>query len=101
MNAIPKITDPLGKHWNQPSADEILIDDTHAVMSADTFRQLAEYSCSVPSGVYPGKMWRADNAAYHPEKVKAGLHRHWLKWFGESEKPGFVSNHSRAILLLS
>lgn len=28
---IPKITDPLGKYWEQPSSENILIDDTHAI----------------------------------------------------------------------
>lgn len=100
MTAIPPMTDPLGKYWKQPSPDEILLDDEHALMTEATFKRLAEYSCSQPSGVYPGKMWRADNAAYWPEKVKAGLHRHWLRWFGESEDPTMCSNNSRKILIV-
>lgn len=97
---IPPIADLIGKHWKQPPVDQILIDDEIALMTESTMKQLAEYNCSTPSGVYPGKMWRVDNAAYHPDKVKAGIHRHWLRWFGNSEKPGYVSNHARKIILV-
>ena len=90
----------MGKHWDQPPTSDILIDDEYALMTQATFNRLAEYSASTPSGVYPGKMWRADNAAYHAAEVAKGAYRHWLLWFGESENPDFVSNHSRKILLV-
>lgn len=34
---IPPITDPMGRYWDQPSRDEIIVDDTHAVMTVKTF----------------------------------------------------------------
>lgn len=97
----PPITDPMGKYWEQPSRFDIEIDDKHAVMSLATFKKLHEYSCSVPSGVYPGKMWRSDLNAYrHPQLPKlADDERHVLRWFGEHPDPKFVSNHSRIILI--
>lgn len=98
-NVIPPITDPMGRYWDQPSASEIIIDDEYALMKRATFNKLAEYNCSKPSGVYPGKMWRVDNATYHKKEVERGAYRHWLLWFGESDSPGFVSNHSRKILI--
>lgn len=47
---IPPITDPLGKSWQQPHRRFIELDDTHALMSEQTFKGLPEYSMSNPSG---------------------------------------------------
>jgi hypothetical protein len=97
-NTIPPITDPLGKYWNQPKSDLILIDDTHAVMSESTFKQLAEYSSSIPSGAYPGKMWKRYNGA-HDEKCPPE-NRYWmLFWYGEHADPKLVSINHRIILV--
>lgn len=62
VNSIPRITDPLGKYWEQPSTDAILIDDLIAVMQVDTFNKLYEYSHSIPTGKYEGKMWKSKRA---------------------------------------
>ena len=56
---IPECVHPLSKHWDQPKNTEIEVDDTHALMSEESFEGLKEYSISVPTGVYAGKMWRA------------------------------------------
>lgn len=56
---IPECTHPLSKHWNQPKNIDIQIDDTHALMSKKSFDGLPIYSCSIPTGVYAGKMWKA------------------------------------------
>ncbi len=58
INKIPAITDPLGKHWDQPSRNDILLDDKYALMSSDTHNALKHYEFSNPSGAYEGKMWR-------------------------------------------
>lgn len=55
---IPPITEPLGRYWDQPGAINILLTDVRAVMKKKYFNMLAEYSCSLPSGVYAGKMWK-------------------------------------------
>jgi len=61
----------LSKHWNQPKNIDIQIDDTHTLMSKESFDQLHEYSVSIPTGVYAGKMWKAH-----------GLHDEWyLRWY--------------------
>lgn len=86
---IPAITDPLGRHWQQPSPDEILIDTTHALMSEVTFNQLLDYSQSQPSAVYAGKMWKCFSDG-----------RWFLCWFGESLKgPNYCSNNFAEILI--
>lgn len=86
---IPPITDPMGRYWDQPPRDEMLVDDTHAVMNVKTYKMLAEYSLSMPSGVYDGKMWRR----CEPEGD-------FLMWYGPSEKPGSCSINGRLILLV-
>ncbi len=87
-NVIPPITEPMGKHWRQPAVEEILLDDTHAVMTEKTLEQLGEYSTSKPSGVYPGKMWRARQRG-----------KWWLCWYGFGETADFCSNNYREILI--
>lgn len=56
---IPPVVDPLGRYWNQPLNKDILIDTDVAMVSSATCKQLAEYSTSIPTGKYAGKMWKA------------------------------------------
>jgi hypothetical protein len=86
---IPPITDPLGSGWHQPPREEIVILGTHAYMTQKSFDALAEYSTSIPTGVYPGKMWKSN--------VKGGW---YLRWFGEHEDPNKCSNHHRVIVVV-
>ena len=88
-NEIPPITDPLGRYWEQPSRSVIVVDDTHAVMTRKSFSELCEYSCSIPTGVYEGKMWKRREGTV------------WLLcWFAISELPGNVRIQAREILLV-
>lgn len=97
-NVIPPITDPLGRSWRQPNPASILIDDTHAVMDARTFAALADYSSSLPSGVYPGKMWKRHDGLF--DRTCKPEERTWLLvWFGECEDPRLCSNNFRKILV--
>lgn len=81
---IPAMTDPMGKHWDQPKREFIDIDDTHALMCQKTFDELSDYTMSQPSGVYPGKMWktmgcRSDVTCYQcGAKASTGLI--WVGW---------------------
>ncbi len=91
-NIIPKITEPLGKYWEQPSTNNILIDDTHALMDEKSFKELKDYSKSQPTGAYEGKMWKA---TYWD---RPGI---WfLLWFDFHEDPKFLSTEQREIILL-
>lgn len=58
---IPAMTDPRSSAWMQPDRKDITIDDNHAVMYQRDYARLLNYSTSLPTGVYPGKMWRAMN----------------------------------------
>lgn len=87
---IPLITDEMGRYWRQPPRESILVDDTHALMSRPTFELLHKYSASIPSGVYPGKMWRAE--------YPAGW---YLNWFtSHPSMQGHCLIKFRSILLL-
>lgn len=88
-NDIPPMTDPMGQYWQQPPSDKIQTDDTHALMTEHALSRLLEYSCSMPSGVYPGKMWKL----YDEVKQK------WmLRWYGLSDDPKKCSINTRIIL---
>lgn len=86
-NAIPPITSELGKYWQQPKAGSILIDDTHAIISQHAFSMLAEYSASLPSGVYNGKMWRAQAGGVD-----------YLRWYGDGG-PNQCTINTRILLI--
>lgn len=66
---LPKMTDPLGRHWSQPKGlrDRVQLFETHALISEADWLALPRYERSAPSGVYPGKAWR---------------HGKWLCWYG-------------------
>jgi hypothetical protein len=36
-------------------------------ISRKTFESLPEYSCSLPTGAFVGKVWRRNDTAYHPD----------------------------------
>lgn len=61
------------------------------VMDERAFYELSDYSCSMPSGVYDGKMWRRCQGA-HTSLPKEQWH--WfLCWFGPSDRPGMCSTN--------
>lgn len=89
-NEIPIITDPRGKHWDQPNKDQIVIDDNHAAMTEATLLKLKNYSASIPSGVYDGKMWRAESKGVN-----------YLRWYGPSSDPNKCKFYTRIILIIN
>ena len=93
---IPPITDPLGRHWEQPKVSDIILDEKYAAMSQKTFDELKSYDRSFPSGVYPGKMWK--RAVYKNDSNDIAYHV--LIWYGHHETPGYCSNNYREILII-
>ena len=72
---IPAMVHPLGKHRNQPRKDLIELCGGFAIMELLDFHKLLEYSLSIPSGVYAGKMW------------KSFLDKEWLLfWYDEDSE---------------
>lgn len=90
---IPPMAHELARYWDQPAREAIVFDDKHAWMSLVTWRALAPYDSSMPSGVYEGKMWRRDETRF-----RAG--RHLLCWFGPSPKPNCCSTNYRVALII-
>lgn len=91
-NVIPPITHPLGLGCVQncqPPLDRILIDDTHAVMLESDWNRLNEYSMSIPTGVYAGKMWKA---IFRDGSV--------LRWYSDSQKEGCCDINQRDALIV-
>lgn len=100
-NVIPPITHPLGQHWDQPSTSSILIDDTHALMTRETFNALHEYSATFPTGVYEGKMWKRHDGVFDSKfRARGGVPTWKLVWFGYCDDPNAVSNNCRDILIV-
>lgn len=101
LEDIPRMIHPLSAHWHQPDRSKIVIDRTHALMSRRTFDALHEYSCSNPSGVYEGKMWKRHDGIFDAAFLRRGGKPEWLLvWFGKSENPDMCSINSRKILLI-
>lgn len=98
-NEIPPMAHAYGRYWEQPSIENILIDDTHALMSAVDFQKLHEYSGTNPSGVYEGKMWKRHDGKFD-HRCKPEDWKWLLCWFGFSDVPNMVSNNHRIILLM-
>lgn len=89
---IPECIHPLCRAWDQPKNTEIEIDDTHALMTEESFKGLHEYSCSIPTGVYAGKMWKA----YGPKDMW------YLRWYEDDQvNIGTCLIRSRIILVIN
>src|SRR3972149_4772808 len=86
---IPAMTHPLSKHWEQPKRENILVDDTHALMNMSDFLALGTYSTTRPAGVYEGKMWKGVN-----------LRGWYLAWYDVSKEPDLCSVESRDIIIV-
>jgi len=96
-NYIPDITHPYGSGWTQPKRSEIAIDDTHAMMGKSTFDKLLNYSHSIPSAAYEGKMWKGQ---YFENNGRTPTDKWYLRWYGLSDQPGMVSNNTRDIIII-
>lgn len=99
LDVIPAMDHPYAKHWTQPDRSRIVLNDTHAFMHPSALDELADYSCSQPSGVYPGKMWRSSDAYDRKRDVTKPL-QWWLCWFDVSEKgDDYCSTKRRKVVL--
>lgn len=90
MNTIPPITSEQGRGWRQPSTTHIDFDGDYALMPQWVFKELSEYSRSMPSGVYDGKMWKA--------QMKDGT---WLlRWYEPCDEPSKCACPSKILLVV-
>ena len=90
MIELPLMTHPLSSGWDQPSPARMAIYDDIAIMDRSTLDRLHNYSASIPTGAYEGKMWRRSS----------GQDEWLLCWYGPSEDPDMVSINSRPIRLI-
>ena|ERR1700694_5194054 len=100
---IPPIVDPMGRNWDQPPRSAITIDAENALMTKATFDALHEYTTTVPTGVYNGKMWKAQqhDGLSRDGRILIRDDKPWLLlWYGPCDKPGHCSVNSREIILL-
>jgi hypothetical protein len=97
MIKLPVMTHPLSSAWDQPSPDRMAIYDDIAIMDRSTLECLSEYSTSIPTGVYEGKMWKFRQGHNTP----GGPVGPWyLCWYGSSEDPDKCSINRRPIRLI-
>ncbi len=90
MLKLPEMTHPLSAHWYQPKAEDVAVYNDIAIMDETTLEELAEYSTSIPTGAYEGKMWKA-----------FGTRGGWyLCWYGPDDDPDMVSINRRPIRFL-
>ncbi len=87
-NKIPEMAHPLSKHWKQPDRLRIGLGPIRATMSKDTFDKLLEYSTSLPTGEYDGKMWKAKKGSDW-----------WLLWYSECDKKDCKINIRKIIIV--
>jgi hypothetical protein len=99
---IPAMTNPQGRSWDQPTREAITIDEKYALMTDSTFRMLAEYSGTSPTGVYPGKMWRRHDGAYDRRFLASGGQPKWLLcWYDVSPRGAdWCSTKFREIIIV-
>lgn len=87
------MTHPLSIYWDQPEVDNILIDSDCAMISEDDFKKLHEYSTSIPTGMYEGKMWKS--------KVVIKDEEMWyLCWYENDMIPERVHINSRKLVVI-
>lgn len=90
------MTDPLSRNWKQPDSSNMLFDDRFVVMTEETFKKLKEYSCSIPSGKYQGKMWKC-NSNWGTDDFSCWV----LKWYEDHEtSSNLLHIRSRYILVV-
>jgi hypothetical protein len=100
VHILPALESPFSPGaWRQPPREAIEIDGTHALMSQQTFQQLSEYSATIPSGVYPGKMWRRHDGIHDPT-CPASRRRWLLCWYGPAADPTICTINMREVLLV-
>lgn len=59
FNAIPELDSPYTTPPEQPEdIRKAPMDDALVLLRRDQFRRLSNYSASIPSGAYPGKVWK-------------------------------------------
>jgi hypothetical protein len=100
---IPPITHKFGRYWDQPKLSDVVLERGVAFMSLATFEALCEYSTSIPTGVYEGKMWKRERLV--PRDAQLGAFNRtgeWsLCWFDTAPDPDRCRIRTRPIRVLA
>jgi hypothetical protein len=65
-----------------PRSGICTVDDKTAVMDQEYFKELGEYSASLPSGTYIGKRWKR-NKVNSPHWLCSGCKKEFVGWASE------------------
>lgn len=89
-NAIPEMTDPLGRHWNQPAdIRNAPMDDKTVILTSHQYMALSQYDTTYPSGKYFGKCW-----------VRVNGDTKWLCWYEPCDIPDQIGIGRREIIMV-
>lgn len=94
---IPEITDPMGQHWPQPKRENVLVYPDFAYVSSVGFESLSNYSGSIPTGTYDGKMWRRQINEHDCARDKKAKPEWLLCWYGPCEEEGKIAIFRRPL----
>jgi hypothetical protein len=94
INVIPPLT-PSDMFWEQPSADDILIDDEYAIMGCREFQELADLTLCPPEVTRVGMMWKACQCG-KDHCTRPAWHLYW--W--DANELGTVRHERRLILIV-
>lgn len=99
---IPEMDDPLGKYWRQPAnIREAPMDDEVVLLTPAQFDGLASYETTTPSGVYPGKCWKARKIVRRGDALHFS-NEWYLRWYGiVPDNPKMCSNNQRLIMVVT
>jgi hypothetical protein len=94
-NVIPEMTDPRGKHWQQPAdIRDADMDSTFVRLTQRQVADLPEYSSSYPSGMYDGKCWLREGEDEEERTVR------WLCWYEPHSDPKKIGIGFREISII-
>lgn len=92
MNPIPPLDfkrDPIARGWSQPDPAGFLFLGDSVLLHPGQISALYGYDSTLPTGVYPGKCWKRDDAAL-------GL---LLMWYGFGPDDSRCSINYRKIIV--
>ena len=96
---IPPVEDGHEAHArdHQPSRAYVIVDGPYAMVDEYWFKRLPEYSASIPTGVWFGKMWKARWG--DPDGM--GKYGGWyLRWYGPHKNPKLAAIEQRHLVVV-
>jgi hypothetical protein len=82
--------------WSQPDRKDICVSDDTALMSLKDYKLLLEYSSTIPTGAYPGKMWRCVDRDHLND---GQVFQEYLCWYGYVDGDTCSINSRKLIIM--